>query len=181
MRKKMTIRAVMAMALMSVFLVAWPGAASADAQPAAASSSYENIMALKNRITNECLADDAETGLQTRYCSDDQFPSVPDFEQWGLTSDGWDDQGHEIVTLQNLATGSCLDDSAAYGLRGYLCDPHHDSLRIFQQFRITFLPDGWVLQNLATGSCVDDSAAYGLRGYFCNGTYFQDWTASQAI
>jgi hypothetical protein len=184
MRKRMIIRAVVAVLSMSIFLVGRPAAGFAHAgvartpiagRPAATPTTYLAVLTFKNRITQGCLAD-STTGLWTYPCGDSSFPI---FTKWGFTVDGYDSQGNLIGTLQNQATGSCLDDSAAYGLRGYFCDVNHDSLRIFQQFKLTPGSDGNVLQNMATGSCVDDSAAYGLRGYFCNGTYFQDWTEYQ--
>jgi hypothetical protein len=135
----------------------------------AATPGYEAFYTFKNAITGLCLHDPRIYRLDTAICSDAASESF----RWHV--DYYDSDGHGVGTLQNMATGTCLDDSAAYGLRDYLCDPYYDAPRIFQQFRLTPVGYGFVLQNMATGSCVDDSDAYGLRGYICNGTYFQEW------
>jgi hypothetical protein len=129
---------------------------------------YKYILQLQNMITSRCLKDDFP--IDTARCAD------ADSERWAFTYEKTDADGHEIGTLQNLSTGSCLDDSV-YGLRAYFCHLPGDPSRIFQLFKLTDFPgDGaYQLQNMATGSCVDDSDRYGLRGWFCNSTYFQKW------
>jgi hypothetical protein len=127
-----------------------------------------------NVQTDNCLEDlgTPRLGLVALPCD-----SSDDRQWWLYYRDYIDSAGHDVGTLQNVATGQCLDDSAAHGLRMYQCDVNHDASRIFQQFKSTLHrpPDVTVMQNMATGSCVDDSPAGGLRGYFCNGTYYQDW------
>jgi hypothetical protein len=181
----MIIRAVIAISLILVLPVGRPGAAFAHAQPIAAptaaltgrptvaAATYSRTVVLQNVITARCLTDSPTTGLHPADCT------FLDDQRFGLTFDGHTAQDNvEINTMQNMHTGSCVDDSAPYGLRGYFCHPLEDPSRIFQEFKFTYSYPGSgivVLQNLATGSCVDDSIAYGLRGYFCNGTYFQQW------
>jgi hypothetical protein len=76
------------------------------------------------------------------------------------------------LSLRNVATGRCMDDSLAYGLRANNCNNLD-----YQRFFITSNDGGgtWVLQNVHTGSCLDDSAAYGLRGYYCNNLDYQQF------
>jgi len=140
----------------------------------ARATDYGRVYQLHNVQTNDCLTDLGadDVGLTTRTCDD-----LDDRQMWAYTHDKFDSSGKDIGTFQNIITGQCLDDSAAYGLRAYQCDVHHDASRIFQQFKTTFHrpPNLLTFQNMATGSCVDDSS-FGLRGYFCNGTYYQDWT-----
>jgi ricin-type beta-trefoil lectin protein len=77
------------------------------------------------------------------------------------------------VTLMNVHTNQCMDDSLFYGLQAFGCNPNVENQRFF----ITTHDGGrtWVLQNLATGSCVDDSLAYGLRGWYCNNLDYQEF------
>jgi hypothetical protein len=176
----MNIRAVIAASLIAASLIALPDAALAHPQLAgppgtltsrpALPNGYDAIYSFKNMITSKCIADVGTTGTLT--CVDSWI-----FERWGFTYDYTDRDGHEVGTLQNLETGACLDDSI-YGLRGYYCDQYHDSLRIFQQFKLTFFlgDHAYQLQNMATGSCVDDNLeGDGLHGNYCNTTYFQKW------
>jgi hypothetical protein len=82
--------------------------------------------------------------------------------------------------LANFATGRCLDDSTAYGLRGFSCNNSS-----YQFWWSTQNSNGtWTLRNDYTGRCLDDSTAYGndvLRGYSCNGLAYQQWTALGAF
>ncbi|MFF4761081.1 RICIN domain-containing protein [Streptomyces sp. NPDC001292] len=83
----------------------------------------------------------------------------------------WPAGQDEVWTLKNQATGRCLDDSDAYGLRSYFCNAS-----TFQSWKIRRWNDGTrELKSQATGRCVDDSDAYGLRAYPCNATPFQSW------
>jgi hypothetical protein len=179
--KQWIVRAVVAVLLISALAVGGADAALAHprqiggsrtltATPADLPNGYRYVMSLRNMITDNCLSDFAKLG--SSYCY--YFPQ----QQWGFTRDYTDAQGHEIGTLQNQSTGSCLDDSAVEGLRATSC--HVDTMdpaRRFQQFKLTYFPgdNAYQLQNMATGSCVDDSGL-GLRGYFCqSGDYFQRW------
>lgn len=83
-------------------------------------------------------------------------------------------RGHvveDLVWLENVETGRCLDDSHGGGLRTLECNQLS-----FQKWRVLPSEHGDVLQNAATGRCLDDSAAFKLRAYECNGgTTFQSW------
>jgi hypothetical protein len=72
------------------------------------------------------------------------------------------------TTLVNQATGRCLDDSNAYGLRAYPCNGG-----VYQ--RLQFISNHDALFMRATGRCVDDSFSYGLRSYPCNSSQYQVW------
>jgi hypothetical protein len=184
MRKRLFVRAGVAVSLISVLLVAGPDAGFAHGQVTGAPSTshssgpaavlaYEDTLMYINHKTGGCISDNKFAGVAAEWCAD--FSE----QRWGFTFDWNDDSGNQIGTLQNMATGSCLDDSVEKGLRGYTCHVDiFDPARAHQQFRRTWTPAGYVLQNMATGSCVDDSIVNGahfLRGYYCNGLDFQAW------
>lgn len=75
--------------------------------------------------------------------------------------------------LRNLATGQCIDDSFAYGLRAISCNGLS-----YQVWAWTNFNGGYgrsPFQNQNTGRCMDDSFAYGLRHYDCNQSQYQTW------
>ncbi|MGI5167176.1 RICIN domain-containing protein [Spirillospora sp. CA-253888] len=74
--------------------------------------------------------------------------------------------------MQNRFTQACLDDSRAYGLRGFPCNGLD-----FQRWNTVERQWGmWTVENVATGHCLDDSNEYGLRAITCNGYPHQMWT-----
>jgi hypothetical protein len=72
------------------------------------------------------------------------------------------------VTMRNVNTGRCIDDSFGYGLRSYGCNGLSYQQWIFQGPTL-------VLKNANTLRCMDDSSGYGLRSYGCNGLDYQQW------
>jgi len=70
----------------------------------------------------------------------------------------------------NAATGSCLDDSFAYGLRGFGCNSQD-----FQNWRVHVWNDGTrQFRNIATGRCLyDDGVTLDTRS--CNSSKQQSW------
>ncbi|MFJ4869744.1 hypothetical protein [Streptomyces sp. NPDC088757] len=75
-----------------------------------------------------------------------------------------------VQTFGNAATGSCLDDSRQYGLRGYGCNGG-----VHQQWNVHGWNDGTRrFRSMATGECPDDSR-YGLRTVRCDGSRNRTW------
>jgi hypothetical protein len=81
--------------------------------------------------------------------------------------------------ISDWNTGLCLDDSAQYGVRGYVCnEPSYNSG--YQAWKdLEPLKGVHWYQNENTGLCLDDSPQYGLRGYVCNqasyNSGYQQW------
>ncbi|GAA4660748.1 RICIN domain-containing protein [Streptomyces youssoufiensis] len=74
-------------------------------------------------------------------------------------------------SLENIETGSCIDDSYEAGLRGYGCH-----FQKWQRFFVERKSNGYYyLGNEATQSCIDDSYQFGLRGHPCNNSPYQEW------
>ncbi|WP_406116736.1 RICIN domain-containing protein [Streptomyces anulatus] len=87
------------------------------------------------------------------------------------TSQAREQAAEDLVWLENVETGRCLDDSPGGGLRTLECNQLS-----FQKWREMPSEHGIVLQNAATERCLDDSDAFKLRTYECNGgTTFQSW------
>lgn len=85
----------------------------------------------------------------------------------------------DAFSLQNVATGQCLDDSSAAGLRTYPCN----SASFYGGYQAwEAQPYMDALRNVVTGLCVDDSAQYGLRGFPCTAASYsngyQNWEDS---
>ncbi len=78
----------------------------------------------------------------------------------------------DVVNIfQNRATSACIDESFAYGVRGYGCNDSN-----FQKWNVHIYNDATrQFRNLATGRCLDDSLQYGLRTFGCNNSEFQSW------
>ncbi|MFC9973172.1 ricin-type beta-trefoil lectin domain protein [Spirillospora sp. NPDC127200] len=79
---------------------------------------------------------------------------------------------NRVLTLQNRFTQACLDNSHAYGLRGFPCNGLD-----FQRWNIILRSNiGSTVTNIATNRCLDDSNEYGLRAITCNGhPGHQEW------
>ncbi|MFF4873707.1 RICIN domain-containing protein [Streptomyces sp. SID5770] len=75
-----------------------------------------------------------------------------------------------IQTFGNMATGSCLDDSRQYGLRGYGCNGG-----VHQKWDVRVWNDGTrQLRNLATDKCLyDDGVTLATRA--CDSSREQSW------
>ncbi|MCB8900989.1 MULTISPECIES: RICIN domain-containing protein [unclassified Streptomyces] len=80
-----------------------------------------------------------------------------------------------VQTFANMATGSCLDDSQQYGLRGYACNGG-----VYQKWNVHVWGDGTrQLRNLATNECLfDDGFTLDTRG--CNSSREQSWFAHKS-
>jgi hypothetical protein len=81
----------------------------------------------------------------------------------------------ETIGKQDYATGRCLDDSYAYGLRSFPCNG-----LIYQEFNLTQARepyDATIFVNAATQRCMDDSYAFGLRSIPCNGSLYQEFVS----
>lgn len=77
----------------------------------------------------------------------------------------------ENHALQNYATGRCIDDSAAFGLRTFPCNG-----MTYQKWNLHWIRGlEYTLQNVATGRCIDWSENRGLRAFPCNGLDYQEW------
>ena len=151
-----------------------PPSASLTGRPPAVAFRYTDTLKFSNWIEHGCLSDD-RYAIYVGGCI-----AAPDaMTRWGFTQDYIDGvDGNEVGTFQNQYSGSCLDDSAEFGLRDYYCHQAGDPSRGHQQFKRTYNRQRgyYVLQNMVTGSCVDYSRAYGLRGYYClPNDYFQAW------
>jgi hypothetical protein len=81
--------------------------------------------------------------------------------------------------FQNRATGGCLDDSFAYGVRAFSCNGS-----TYQQW--VQVDAGYMgfsnrfLRNVATGRCLDDSE-FGLRTLNCYYNDYQAWIPNTDI
>ncbi|MEV7675282.1 RICIN domain-containing protein [Streptomyces sp. NPDC088752] len=75
-----------------------------------------------------------------------------------------------VQTFGNMATGSCLDDSRQYGLRGYGCNGG-----VYQRWNVHVWNDGTrQFRNVATGECLyDDGVTLDTRA--CNSSREQSW------
>ncbi|MFC8172130.1 RICIN domain-containing protein [Streptomyces sp. NPDC057325] len=80
-----------------------------------------------------------------------------------------------VQTFANMATGSCLDDSRQYGLRGYGCNGG-----VHQKWNVRVWNDGTrQLRNLATGECLyDDGVTLATRA--CDSSREQSWFAHKS-
>ncbi|KQX46290.1 MULTISPECIES: RICIN domain-containing protein [unclassified Streptomyces] len=77
-----------------------------------------------------------------------------------------------VQTFGNMATGSCLDDSQQFGLRGYGCNGG-----VYQKWNVHVWGDGTrQLRNLATNECLYDDG-YTLATRACNSSREQSWFA----
>ncbi|MFE6710790.1 RICIN domain-containing protein [Streptomyces sp. NPDC057695] len=77
-----------------------------------------------------------------------------------------------VQTFANMATGSCLDDSQQYGLRGYGCNGG-----VYQKWNVHVWGDATrQLRNLATNECLFDDG-YTLDTRACNSSREQSWFA----
>lgn len=75
-----------------------------------------------------------------------------------------------VQTFANNYTGSCLDDSDAFGLRTIPCNGTS-----FQKWNVHVWNDATrELKNLATGRCLDDNGI-DLRTVACNSMTYQSW------
>jgi hypothetical protein len=83
------------------------------------------------------------------------------------------------TVFRNVATGGCLDDSLAYGVRAFSCNG-----TTFQQWvqvdAGSFGFNNRFFRNVATGRCLDDSVA-GLRTLSCNSLDYQVWIPNADI
>ncbi|WP_055603968.1 RICIN domain-containing protein [Streptomyces aureus] len=80
-----------------------------------------------------------------------------------------------IQTFANMATGSCLDDSRQYGLRGYGCNGG-----VHQKWNVHVWGDGTrQLRNLATNDCLFDDG-FTLDTRACNSSREQSWFAHKS-
>jgi hypothetical protein len=79
------------------------------------------------------------------------------------------------MTMSNVNTKRCLDDSFGYGLRSLGCN----GLK-YQLWNLTnkTWDDTWAFENVTTQRCLDDSPEYGLRSHACNGLDYQQWRPS---
>jgi hypothetical protein len=81
--------------------------------------------------------------------------------------------------FRNRATGGCLDDSFAYGVRAFICNG-----TTYQQWvqvdAGSFGFNNRFLRNVATGRCLDDSQL-GLRTLNCNYLDYQVWIPNSDI
>ncbi|WP_051716396.1 RICIN domain-containing protein [Streptomyces bikiniensis] len=75
-----------------------------------------------------------------------------------------------VQTFANMATGSCLDDSRQYGLRGYGCNGG-----VHQQWNVRAWNDGTRrLRNIATNECLYDNGVT-LDTRTCDSSREQSW------
>ncbi|MFD9246508.1 RICIN domain-containing protein [Streptomyces sp. NPDC059556] len=80
-----------------------------------------------------------------------------------------------VQTFANMATGSCLDDSQQFGLRGYGCNGG-----VYQKWNVHVWGDGTrQLRNLATNECLFDDG-FTLATHACNSTREQSWFAHKS-
>jgi hypothetical protein len=83
------------------------------------------------------------------------------------------------TVFKNEATGGCLGDSFAYGVRAFSCNG-----TTYQQWvqvdAGSFGFNNRFMRNVATGRCLDDSAA-GLRTLNCNNLDYQVWIPNSDI
>ncbi|MFJ8295066.1 RICIN domain-containing protein [Streptomyces sp. NPDC094447] len=80
-----------------------------------------------------------------------------------------------VQTFANMATGSCLDDSHQFGLRGYGCNGG-----VYQKWNVHVWGDATrQLRNLATNECLFDDG-YTLDTRACNSSREQSWFAHKS-
>ncbi|WP_329274544.1 RICIN domain-containing protein [Streptomyces sp. NBC_00691] len=80
-----------------------------------------------------------------------------------------------VQTFANMATGSCLDDSQQFGLRGYGCNGG-----VYQKWNVHVWGDGTrQLRNLATNECLFDDG-FTLDTRACNSSREQSWFAHKS-
>jgi hypothetical protein len=136
-----------------------------------------------NQATSRCLDDSTAYGqdvLRGYVCNGGAYQHW----RWTLVFSGGGVSNEEIVTLRNVGTGRCLDDSTSNGkdlLRGYPCNGG-----LYQEWYEMDNGSGYVaLENVTTGRCLDDSTAFGqdvLRGYDqCNWLPYQGWYATSVF
>jgi archaellin len=82
--------------------------------------------------------------------------------------------------FKNVATGGCVDDSFAYGIRAFSCNGTTYQQWVQVDASGNFGFNNRFLRNVATGRCLDDSAA-GLRTLNCNYLDYQDWIPNSDI
>ena len=134
-----------AAALISTLLVA-PALAVTSRAPAQAWAEG----ALVNLATHRCLRATTDRGLHVGTC--DGSDATLWIASW-YSSLG--------ARMQNVETGTCLDDSNDFGLRTFTCQPNGSPYQKYQSWRLSgMVPGNYYIdryQNVATGRCLDDS------------------------
>ncbi|HEY3683724.1 MAG TPA: ricin-type beta-trefoil lectin domain protein [Streptosporangiaceae bacterium] len=84
-------------------------------------------------------------------------------------------QAENVIHIASFATNRCLDDSAAYGLRPFVCNGSD-----YQAWSWTGSDSSGTLVNRATGQCLDDTTD-GLRAMACDGSGNQNWNPNATM
>jgi Ricin-type beta-trefoil lectin domain len=116
-----------------------------------------------NQLYNRSCLQDGRPGIAMGNCNDLE-------STWGV---------HVLVdiprkvTLANVATGRCLDDSTEHGLRTTDCDSSNPSRQIWLVTR--WLDETIELKNQETQLCIEASDTNGLSSKNCDQSGAQSW------